>query len=71
MYGGPLHAIQDIAAHEGWRTFYKGYATILLGVPSTALYMTTYQTIKSLVPGSNYLYTPLHALALKKIETIP
>lgn len=51
MYGGPLHAIRTIAANEGWRTFYKGYATVIVGVSSTALYMTTYQTIKRLLPG--------------------
>ncbi|KAG0622558.1 hypothetical protein M758_3G106800 [Ceratodon purpureus] len=51
MYGGPLHAIRDIATKEGLRTFYKGSATILVGVSSTALYMTTYQTIKRHLPG--------------------
>lgn len=51
MYGGPLNAFQTIATKEGWRTFYKGASTILVGVPSTALYFSTYETTKRLFPG--------------------
>lgn len=51
MYGGPLHAIRDIATKEGWRTFYKGSGTIPVGIASTGLYMTTYQTMKRLLQG--------------------
>lgn len=51
MYRGPVHAIYTISAHEGWRTLYKGYATVSQIAPAQALYMASYQTSKRLLPG--------------------
>ena len=51
MYKGPVEAITTIVAKEGWRTFYKGYATITQTLPGQAIYMATYQSIKRYVPG--------------------
>ncbi|KAI5063556.1 hypothetical protein GOP47_0022103 [Adiantum capillus-veneris] len=51
MYRGPLHAIYTISAHEGWRTLYKGYATVSQIAPAQALYMASYQTAKKVLPG--------------------
>ncbi|KAL2613289.1 hypothetical protein R1flu_024981 [Riccia fluitans] len=51
MYRGPIHAIYSISAQEGWRTLYKGYATVGQIGPATALYMATYQTAKKVLPG--------------------
>ncbi|XP_024535125.1 mitochondrial substrate carrier family protein E-like [Selaginella moellendorffii] len=51
MYKGPMHAIQTIASQEGWRTLYKGYATLTQVATAQALYMATYQTTKRIVPG--------------------
>ncbi|BBN16303.1 hypothetical protein MPTK1_7g05190 [Marchantia polymorpha subsp. ruderalis] len=51
MYRGPMHAIYSISAKEGWRTLYKGYATVGQIAPAQALYMATYQTSKKVLPG--------------------
>ncbi|KAH6558844.1 hypothetical protein KP509_1Z042400 [Ceratopteris richardii] len=51
MYRGPVHAIYTISAHEGWRTLYKGYATVSQIAPAQALYMASYQSAKRLLPG--------------------
>eukprot|EP00249_Psilotum_nudum_P029082 c39297_g1_i1 orf=326-1261(+) len=51
MYRGPVHAIYTISVSEGWRTLYKGYATVSQIAPAQALYMATYQTFKKIVPG--------------------
>lgn len=51
MYRGPVHAICTISAREGWRTLYKGYATVI--APAQALYMGSYQTFKRLIPGGD------------------
>ncbi|KAL3679750.1 hypothetical protein R1sor_022706 [Riccia sorocarpa] len=51
MYRGPLHALYSISAREGWRTLYKGYATVGNTGPATALYMGVYQTAKKVIPG--------------------
>ncbi|MCO5551132.1 hypothetical protein L7F22_004629 [Adiantum nelumboides] len=51
MYRGPVHAIYTISAHEGWRTLYKGYATVSQIAPAQALYMASYQTAKRVLPG--------------------
>ena len=53
MYRGPVQAIQTIVAKEGWRTFYKGYATVTQVAPAQALYFGTYQAIKRYLPGTN------------------
>lgn len=53
MYRGPVQAIQTIVAKEGWRTFYKGYATVAQVAPAQALYFGTYQAIKRYLPGTN------------------
>ncbi|XP_024543461.1 mitochondrial substrate carrier family protein E-like [Selaginella moellendorffii] len=50
-YNGPFDALTTIARQEGWRTLYKGYASVVQVAPSQALYMSTYQTIKAIVPG--------------------
>ena len=52
VYRGPLHAIWTISNHEGWRTLYKGYATISQIAPAQALYMASYQTSKRVLPGA-------------------
>jgi hypothetical protein len=44
--------MQTIAAKEGWRTLYKGYATVTQIAPAQALYMATYQTSKKYLPGN-------------------
>ncbi|KAG0558748.1 hypothetical protein KC19_10G051000 [Ceratodon purpureus] len=53
MYRGPVQAIQTIVAKEGWRTFYKGYATVTQVAPAQALYFGTYQAIKRYLPGGH------------------
>ncbi|KAJ7564855.1 hypothetical protein O6H91_02G036600 [Diphasiastrum complanatum] len=53
VYRGPLHAISSIAAQEGWRTLYKGYATVSQIAPAQALYMAAYQTAKRVLPGGH------------------
>lgn len=56
MYNGPLHAIKTIAATEGIRTLYKGYATVALTIPAQGLYMGVYQCCKKLVPGTRVIF---------------
>ena len=65
MYRGPLHAFRDIIVTEGWRTFYKGSGTILVGVPATALYFATYEKMKRLLPGM--FFTALEDCAFKGV----
>lgn len=65
MYKGPVEAITTIVAKEGWRTFYKGYATITQTVAGQAIYMATYQSIKRYAPGKNLLLNSIICLQLQ------
>jgi hypothetical protein len=55
MYSGPVQAIRTIVAEEGWRTFYKGYATVTQVAPAQALYFGTYQAVRRYLPGTKLL----------------
>ena len=51
VYTGALDAFKTILKHEGLRGLYKGFTVSLFGMASGQLYITTYEVVRSQLPG--------------------
>jgi solute carrier family 25 protein 44 len=51
IYSGALDAFRKILRREGIRGLYKGFTVSLFGMASGQLYITTYEVVRSRLPG--------------------
>lgn len=51
IYTGALDAFRKILKHEGIRGLYKGFTVSLFGMASGQLYISTYEIVRSCLPG--------------------
>ncbi|XP_004374355.1 probable mitochondrial glutathione transporter SLC25A39 isoform X6 [Trichechus manatus latirostris] len=73
-FTGTMDAFVKIVRHEGTKTLWSGLpATLVMTVPATAIYFTTYDQLKTFLCGralTSDLYTPMVAGALARLGTV-
>ncbi|XP_064127116.1 probable mitochondrial glutathione transporter SLC25A39 isoform X2 [Loxodonta africana] len=73
-FTGTMDAFVKIVRHEGTKTLWSGLpATLVMTVPATAIYFTTYDQLKTFLCGqalTSDLYAPMVAGALARLGTV-